>query len=124
MKNKIILFMMLLFAGSILTNNVAVAQKGKKYAEIKIQTSAQCGMCKDAIEKGLAYEKGVKSSDLNLDDKVVTVVYNTKKTDADKIRKAINMIGYDADNTAADAKAYENLPGCCKKGGHDGNSQD
>jgi hypothetical protein len=26
------------------------------------------------------------------------------------------MVGYDADNMPADAKAYESLHGCCKKG--------
>jgi len=91
----------------------------KKTDVVKIKTSAQCGMCKERIEKNLAFEKGVKSAELNLEDKVLTVSYRTDKTDPDKIRKAVSLIGYDADHVAADPKAYENLPSCCRKGGHD-----
>lgn len=87
----------------------------KKTEEIKIKTSAQCEMCKTRIETAMAYEKGVTSSNLNLEDKVLTVTYKPGKTSPDKIRKAINAVGYDADNTAADPKAYAALSPCCKK---------
>lgn len=87
----------------------------KKSEEIKILTSAQCGQCKDRIEKMMAYEKGVMKSNLNLEDKVLTVTYNPGRTSPDKIRKAVNSVGYDADNSKADEKAYAALPGCCKK---------
>lgn len=89
-----------------------------KFAEIKIKVSAQCETCKETIEKALAYEPGVKSSNLDLKTMYVTVVYNPKKTNPDKIRKAISMAGYDADNIPADEEAYHKLPKCCKKGGH------
>lgn len=84
-------------------------------AEIEIQTSAQCGMCKESIEKTFAFEKGVKSSSLNLVTKIVTVQYNPRKTNPAKIRTAISKTGYDADDVPADKKAYEKLPPCCKK---------
>ncbi len=93
----------------------AGAQKVSKWKEINIKVSSQCGMCKDRIEKTLAFEKGVKSSDVDLEKDEVKVVYNSKKTDADKIRKAIAKVGYDADDVSADKKAYAKLPGCCKK---------
>jgi mercuric ion binding protein len=84
-------------------------------AKVQIKTSAVCKMCKATIEKYLAYEKGVKVSDLDVPSKVVTVVYNPKKTDISKIKKAINKSGYDADELPADAKAYDALEACCKK---------
>ena len=87
----------------------------KKTEEIKIQTSAQCEMCKTRIETAMAYEKGVVNSDLNLVDKVLTVTYKPGKTTPEKIRKAINAVGYDADETLADPKAYAALSPCCKK---------
>jgi len=83
--------------------------------EIKIQTSAQCGMCKDAIEETLAFERGVRKSVLNLKTKIMTVEYDQRRTNPDKIRKAISKIGYDADDVEADKKAYEKLEACCKK---------
>jgi periplasmic mercuric ion binding protein len=89
------------------------AQKSTK--EIKIATSAQCGMCKDRIEGALAYETGIKSSSLDIPSKVLTVKYNTAKTDETKIRKVVNNLGYDADDTKADPTAYSKLPACCKK---------
>ena len=84
-------------------------------AKVQIKTSAICKMCKATIEKYLAYEKGVKASDLDVPSKVVTVVYNPKKTDIQKIKQAINKSGYDADELPADAKAYNALEACCKK---------
>ena len=94
---------------------VSTAAAQKKTEEIKIKTSAQCEMCKTRIETAMAYEKGVVNSDLNLVDKVLTVTYKPGKTTPEKIRKAINAVGYDADETLADPKAYAALSPCCKK---------
>jgi periplasmic mercuric ion binding protein len=85
-------------------------------SEIKIKTSAICDMCKETIEKNLAFEKGVKKSALDVDTKIITVTYNPKKTTPEKIRLAIAKSGYDADDVPADAKAYKKLDDCCKKG--------
>ena len=86
--------------------------------KVKIKTSAICGMCKNAIESDLAFEKGVKSSEVDLDTKILTVTYNAKKTDADKIRERITKVGYHADSLQRDLKAYNALPACCKDGAH------
>ena len=112
MKAKLLLagIMILLFvsAGS--------AQKAESdVKEVKIKTSAQCGMCKDRLEGALAYEKGVKKSVLDLNDKVLTVTYDSKKTSPEKIRQVVSKTGYDADDVAADKAAYDALPACCKK---------
>jgi mercuric ion binding protein len=116
MKQAVFLFL-------VLVGNVCLAQQAPiEVAEghsISIKTSAICEMCKEAIEYDLVYEKGVKSSDLDLDNKVVTVVYNPKKTDAETIRKRITKVGYHADDLIRDPRAYENLPFCCKDGAHD-----
>jgi copper chaperone CopZ len=80
-----------------------------------VQTSAQCGMCKQTLEKAMAYEKGVISSSLDLETKILQVVYKDAKTNPEKIRKAIAAVGYDADDVKANERAYSNLPACCKK---------
>lgn len=90
-----------------------------KMKAVKIQTTAQCDMCKLRIEEALAFRKGVKNAQLNLEDKVVTVIYNPKKTNPDRIREVIAKVGYQADEVKADPKAYEKLPECCQLGGHD-----
>lgn len=93
---------------------VSMAQKK---AEVVIQTSAECQMCKDRLEKALAYEKGVYSSNLDLVSKKITIQYNPKKTNPDVLRMVISKQGYQADDLKADPFAYEQLPECCKVGG-------
>ena len=89
-----------------------------KYETVKIKTSSQCDMCKETIEKQMAFEKGVKSAVLDVESSVLTVTYNPKKTNPDLIRKAVTEAGYDADDLPAVQKAYDNLHECCKKGAH------
>lgn len=99
----------------LLMGSVAVNAQVEK---VEIKTSAICGMCKDTIERDLAFEKGVKTSDLDVETKVVTVEFNAKKTNADKIRKRITKVGYNADEMKRDQKAYDALDPCCKDGAH------
>ncbi len=93
----------------------AHAQQAASSAEVQIKTSAICGMCKKRIERDLGLSKGIESASLNLDNKVVTVKYNPRKTDAKKIKGQISKIGYDADEVVADQKAHDALPDCCQK---------
>jgi len=90
----------------------AVAQKTQA---VEIKTSAQCEMCKAAIEKALLLTKGVKSADLDVDTKILTINFDPKKTTVDKLKTAITKVGYDADDKKADAKKYQKLDNCCKK---------
>ncbi len=95
--------------------NTAKAQDATT-AELKIKTSAVCDMCKERIEKYVAFEKGVKKSNLDVESKILTVTYNPQKTTPEKIRLAVSKSGYDADDVPADKKAYKKLDACCKKG--------
>lgn len=89
--------------------------QSKGVEEVKFQTSAKCGMCKSRIERDLGLTKGVESAELDLETKIVSVKYKTKKTTAENIQEAITMIGYDADKMVADQKAHDRLPSCCQK---------
>lgn len=111
---KVILFLAVAFLGI----SSGFAQDGKKEEQVQIKTSAVCKMCKSTIEKQLSFEKGVKTSNLDVDSKIVTVTYNPKKTDVNRIKKAITESGYDADEVLAQEKAYNNLDPCCKKDAH------
>jgi len=92
-----------------------ISQSKSKFEKLEIKTSAQCGQCKDRIEKVFAYEKGVKKSDLNVTSKVLTVTYDPNKTTPDKLRQVLSRLGYDADGVSADPVAYKALPKCCQK---------
>lgn len=114
--NKMIAFTGVLVMMIMLINPVSAQEEKKNYEEIKIQTSAVCGMCEDRIEGNIAYEKGVKSVELDDESKVVTIGYDPRKTDAGKLRTAISKLGYDADDVPADKEAHDKLPACCQKG--------
>ena len=80
-----------------------------------IKTSAVCGQCKDRIEGCLAYEKGVKSGNLDVETKIATIIYNPAKTSPAVLRNTLSKLGYDADTIPANQAAYNKLPACCKK---------
>jgi periplasmic mercuric ion binding protein len=114
MKTKILIFS-LFFLSSLMMLKIPVFSQEKTKDTIKIQTSAVCGMCKDRIESGMAFEKGVQDVSLDAETKIATITYNARKTTPDLLRKAISKLGYDADSLAADPVAYKKLPACCKK---------
>ena len=87
----------------------------KKTAELKVKTSAICSQCKDRIEQGMAYEKGIRDINLDVSTKIATISYNPSRTSPNEIRLEISKLGYDADSIPADTTAYEKLPPCCKK---------
>jgi len=104
----LLLTIALLFSGN------SMAQQ-KKNQTIEIQSSVVCGMCEKRVIENMAFEKGVKKIKVDLETKIVTITFNTEKTDKEKLKKALTKIGYDADELAANEKAYQKLPPCCKK---------
>jgi periplasmic mercuric ion binding protein len=111
MKSMILVVFLMLFSG------IYGQEKKGSLETVLIQTSAECGDCKDRLEKLLNYTKGVKFAELNLDDMKLTVKYNSKKISLEEIKKKINGIGYDADETKADPEMVKKLPLCCQPGG-------
>ena len=83
---------------------------------VTIITSAECVLdcCKDRIEEEMKFTKGVTAANLDIESGILSVTFKTRKTDIDKIRLAISLIGYNADTVIADAKAHEELPACCQ----------
>ena len=84
---------------------------------VKIQTSAPCldmPCCKDIIEEEMQFTRGVTAVNLDIPSAVLTVTFKTKKTNIDKLRKAISLLGYTADDVKADKKAHDKLPLCCQ----------
>ena len=117
LKNSLLITLMLVTALSGIYGQQKPIEVSNGY-QIEIQTSAICAMCQYALEKDLAFEKGVKEAILNLDNKVMTITYNPKKTDDQTLRERITKVGYHADTLARDPEAYANLPMCCKDGSH------
>lgn len=85
-------------------------------ADIALNTM-QCGMCENTIEEGVKALDGVVAFDVDLEKKVGHIEYKAGIVDLSAIEKAISALGYSANNTQADAVAYESLAPCCKIGG-------
>lgn len=95
--------------------NIEKNDKGTiEHKMIKIP-SAQCDICKGKISNAVKKVNGVKSYDVDLNNKVVHVNFDNTVTDLSKIEKAITMAGFDANNRKADPDAYSRLDDCCKK---------
>ena len=107
----------LLILASIFTMyylNAQEVSKNKKTETIVIQTSAICEDCKERIEGGLNYIKGVVFAELNDNTKKVTVKYKTEIISPQQIKEKIAEIGYDADEVKASKVGFDKLPTCCK----------
>jgi copper chaperone CopZ len=90
------------------------AQKGEE--TIIIKSTIACKSCVDRIEKDLPFRaKGIKTVKVDVATNAITVTYKTDKTTPDDIRKAITLIGYDADTMKADEAAFKKLPEHCRK---------
>ncbi len=74
----------------------------------------QCGMCKEAIEKGLKKTSGVVAANVDMRTKKASVTFDINKTDLPRIEKVISELGYVANTTLANPDVYANLPLCCK----------
>ena len=80
----------------------------------KFEVAGNCGMCKSRIEKAANSVEGVSSAEWNKETKMLSVSYNTEKTDSQKIHQAIAKSGHDTKLNKASDEVYDNLPGCCK----------
>ena len=69
--------------------------------KVTFLVSMSCGSCQQRIENNLSFEKGVKSLNVNLPKKTVTIEYQSDKTSPEKLKAAIQKLGY----TAAPFKA-------------------
>lgn len=100
----------------VLSTSTMAQDTKKKIETVEIQTTAVCDMCKELIvDKTLAFEKGLKFAEMNVETGVLTVRYRNDKTSLSHIRNVISDLGYSADSVKADPVAYDNLHFCCKK---------
>jgi mercuric ion binding protein len=112
MKNVVLIVFAVMFV------HFANAQEKKaKYETVVIQTSAECGDCKDRIEGLLNYTKGLKYSELDIESKKLTVKFQPAKISLDTIKQKLSDLGYDADEIKANPEAQQKLPSCCQPGG-------
>ena len=95
MKTKIILNMVFFFLVSVVALN-AQEKKSKEVSTVRFSTSIDCENCVNTIMKNVPFEKGVKDVSCDLETKEVTVKYKSDKTSPELLKRAIEKLGYTA----------------------------
>ena len=65
-------------------------------AQVVFASNIHCAKCAEKVRENISYEKGVKDLKVDADTKLITVTFNTSKTDTLKLQKAIGKLGYTA----------------------------
>lgn len=73
------------------------AKVANKTETVTYDVSLHCDGCKERIEKNISWEKGVKQLNVDLAHKQVTIKYDPNKNDKDRLKKAIEKLGYDVE---------------------------
>ena len=70
---------------------------GKDLRVLVMNTNPQmhCESCENKIKKNLRFEKGVVKIETSVPEQTVTVTYDAKKTNVEKIQTAMKEIGYE-----------------------------
>lgn len=101
----------LAFVSLLVMGTSVFAQAAKESKEFKV--FGNCGMCEKRIEKAASAVDGVSSADWDKKTKMISVIFDTEKTDLHKIHQAIAKVGHDTEMHKAKDEVYKKLPGCC-----------
>lgn len=98
MKKILTTLLLGVFCLSLSTASYAQTGTPKKAneAEVTFSVNIDCPNCQKKVESKLPFEKGVKDMKVNLEKHEVWILYQTDKTDKDKLIAAIKKIGYEA----------------------------
>lgn len=94
MKNLIAKLVLLAVMVSFASFSIASAES---FEELKIKTSASNSISKDKIESITILLKGVEESNLNLEDKILTIKYIPEQISSDMIVYTIINLGFKAE---------------------------
>ncbi|MFO7657572.1 MAG: cation transporter [Bacteroidales bacterium] len=106
MKTKVLSLVSLFFLG---TSMVFAQAKTEKF-EVK----GNCDMCENRIEKAARSVDGVNTANWNQETKILSVSFDSTKTNVHKVQMAIAGVGHDTPMHKAKDEVYNKLPGCCK----------
>lgn len=96
------------------TENTPVKTEVIANATANFGVRGNCGMCKTTIEKAANAVPGVAKATWDVDKKKVELSFDSSKTDAMAVQKAIAAAGYDTESMLGSLDSYNNLPACCK----------
>ena len=103
---------------------IGFAQK-KEVKTVVYDVSVHCQSCKTKIERDVAFEKGVKEIEASVEKKTVTVKYDSRKTNTEKIAEAIKKLGYEVKvhddklKQVSSPSKHDNCDESCEGHGHE-----
>ena len=95
MKTTFILITFFLFMNGMFTNIKARSFFAEQTIKIKC-SEMTCDGCKRSITKSINTLKGITKLDINLESKIITVIFDDSKTDTQSIINAVIEAGYEA----------------------------
>ena len=78
---------------SSLTEKKPSRKKGE-IKEVVFNVHLHCENCVKKVQENIAFEKGVKDMKVSLADQTVMLKYDSAKTSAEKLKSAIEKLGY------------------------------
>jgi len=90
------------------------ANAQNKNAKTKIEVDGVCGMCKVRIEKAALDTKGVKSAVWDLETHALSLIFDERKTNVQKICQSVADAGHDTRMITATDEAYNSVHDCCR----------
>jgi copper chaperone CopZ len=108
MKKFAFLSLTLLAIFAFFTANIQAQEKNnKKTAEVLFSVNIDCKNCVKKLEAKLPFEEGVKDLKISLEDKTIWFAYLPEKTDKVKLAKAIEKLGYKAEEIVQENKTQK-----------------
>ena len=81
----------------------------KNIVEESFEVNGVCKMCKARIEKTAFKQKGVKNAEWDINNHLLTVLYDKSKLDIYQIHKSIAKVGHDTSEEQAPDEIYDKL---------------
>lgn len=72
----------------------AQGKKKKELKEVNFNVYLHCEDCVEKVNENIAFEKGVKGLEVSLENQTVLIKYDVAKTSEDKLKAAIEKLGY------------------------------
>ena len=87
-------FLAVMFLMGIQTVSAQDKKVNNKELQVVFSVNMDCHSCEQKVKKNIPFEKGVKDVTTNLDKGLVTIKYQTGRTDKDKLKKSIEKLGF------------------------------